>query len=801
MVWHDLRYAVRALVIRPGFTSVAVVTLALGIGANTAIFTVVDAVLLRPLPYPDADRLVRVRGLDLGTRQPGNLSPMDFLDLQNRARAFDGLAAYNNYAAATLTGAGEAERLAGTRVTARFFSVLRVVPRLGRDFRGDDDVPGASPVVILSDGFWRRRFGGDPSIVGRTIQLSSVAYEVVGVMPAGFEHPFPDDARQPDVYVTFRIDPKENIRTGHFLQAIGRMRAGASLASAEVDLVAVASDLERTYPKSNTGRSVAIQPMIDSMIGNVRPALLVLAGTVAFVLLIACANLANLLLARSLSRQKEIAVRQALGATRMQLVRQFLAESVVLAFAGGAVGLLFAQWTTRAILALGAARIPRGAAIHIDPRVLVFTVALSLITGLLFGVGPAVYATRVDQGGALKEGGRSGEGPMRLGAQQALIVSETALALVLLVGAGLLAKSLWRLASVDPGFRADHVLTLQTSLPIARYPEGDEIPFYQRLEERVGALPGVREVGAVNILPLGGNYSCDSFDIEGRPPFPPGQEPCAEDRSITPGYFAAMGIPLLSGRTFTRQDVEGARPVVIINERMASTFWPAKNPVGSQLVRNGVAREIVAVVGGVRHFALDRDVTNEMYTPHAQQPSFHTMTLVVRASTDPASLMPSIRAELSTMDRDVPISSVATMEQMVDVSTTEPRFRTMLVGAFAALAMVLSVVGVAGVISYTVGRRMHEIGVRVALGATGPQVVRLLVAQGMRPTALGIVIGLAGSFALTRVLAGLLYGVTATDIGAFVVAAAGLAAASLAASYMPARRATAVDPMIALRAE
>jgi putative ABC transport system permease protein len=801
MVWHDLRYGARTLVKRPGFTSAAVLTLALGIGANTAIFTVVEAVLLRPLPYPDADRLVRVRGLDLGTCQPGNLSPMDFLDLEDRARTFDGLAAYNNYAAATLTGEGDAERVAGTRVTARFFSILGVAPRMGRDFRRDDDVPGASPVVMLSDGFWRRRFGGDPSIVGRTIQLSSVAYEVVGVLPSGFEHPFPDEARQPDVYVTFRIDRKDNARSGHFLQAIGRLHAGVSLAAAEADLVAVAADLERTYPNSNTGRSVSIQPMLDSMVGSARPALLVLVGTVAFVLLIACANLANLLLARSTSRQKEIAVRQALGATRRQLVGQFLAESVVLAMAGGAVGLLFAQWITRTILALGAARIPRGDAIHLDPGVLAFTVALSLLTGLLFGVGPAVYATRVDRGGALKEGGRTGEGRMHRRAQHALIVSETALALVLLVGAGLLVKSLWRLASVDPGFRADHVLTLQTSLPTARYPEGDEIPFYQRLEERVRALPGVREVGAVNILPLGGNYSCDSFDIDGRRPFPPGHEPCAENRSITPGYFAAMGIPLLRGRTFTGRDVEGAGPVVIINERMASTLWPGKNPVGSRLVRGGVTREIIGVVGGVKHFGLDRDVTPEMYTPHAQQPSYHTMTLVVRASTDPASLMPSIRAVVSTMDRDVPISSVATMDQIVAVSTTEPRFRAMLVGAFAALALVLSVVGVAGVISYTVGRRMHEIGVRVALGATGRQVVGLLLAQGMWPAAMGIAIGLAGSLALTRVLSGLLYGVAATDVGTFAFAAAVLASASLAATYLPARRAMTVDPVIALRAE
>jgi len=800
-VWNDVLFAVRSLVRRPGFTIAAIVTLALGIGANTAIFTVVNAVLLRPLPYPEADRLVRVRGVDTATGQLGNLSPMDFLDLEARAREFDGLAAYNNYAAATLTGLGNAERVVGTRVTARFFSVLGVAPSLGRDFRRDDDVPGASPVVILSDGFWRRRFGGDPSVVGRPIRLNSVAREVIGVMPAGFAHPFPEGTRQPDLFVPFQIDRKENLRSGHYLQAIGRTRAGTSSAGAKADMVAIAADLERTYPDSNTGRSVTIEPVLDSMVGAARPALMVLAGTVVFVLIIACVNLANLLLARSTSRRKEIAVRQALGASRAQLVRQLLAESVVLSLAGGAVGLLVAQWATRAMVALGAGRIPRSEEIHINLGVLAFTLGLSLVVGLLFGLGPALYATKGERGSALKEGGRSGGDRIHSRAQQALIVSETALALMLLVGAGLLTKSFSRLSSVDPGFRTDHVLTLVTSLPIARYPEDAQIPFYQRLEERLRGLPGVREVGAINILPLGGDYSCDSFDVAGRPPYPPGQEPCAENRSITPGYFATMGIPLMRGRAFGRLDVESSRPVVIISETMASKFWPGKDPVGSKLVRDGVAREIVGIVGNVRHFGLDRDVPPEMYTPHAQQPSFHTMTFAIRASTDPASLAPSIRAAVSSLDPDVPISDVSTMEHVVALSTTEPRFRTMLVGAFATLALTLSVLGVAGVISYTLSRRTHEIGVRVALGATRGQLVRLLLAQGTRPTAIGIAIGLTGALALTRVLAGLLYGVTATDAGTFAASAAILAAASLVATYMPARRAAGVDPVIALRSD
>jgi putative ABC transport system permease protein len=799
-LWNDIRYAVRALVKRPGFTSVAVATLALGIGANTAVFTVVNAVLLRPLPYDQADRLVRLRGGSRITRRLGNLSPMDFLDLHERARRFDGIAAYNNYAGATLTGAGEPERVAGTRVTAAFFSVLHVVPALGRGFREEDDVPGAAAVVLLTHGFWQRRFAGDPAIVGRTIHLNSIPTAVIGVLPASFRHPFPDDAKQPDGFVPFRLDRKENNRGGHYLQAIGRLRAGASVADGEADLVTIAADLERAYPDSNTGQSVTLEPFLDSMVGSARPALLVLAGTVAFVLLIACANLANLLMARSTSRQKEIAVRQALGASRGQLVRQLLAESAVLGVAGGALGLVLASWLTRTLLALGAERIPRGDGIGVDLRVLLFTAALSLITALLFGVGPALYATRSHAGGALKEGGRTRDGRMHGRAQHWLIVSEIALTLMLLVSAGLLAKSFWRLESTDPGFRTDHVLTLQTSLPISRYPEGDEIPFYERLVERLAPLPGVAKVGAANILPLSGNYSCDSFEIEGRLS-PLGQTPCAEDRSVTPDYFAAMGIPLVRGRTFTRQDTEQSPAVVIIDEKMAATYWPGRDPIGTRISHQRVPRVIVGVVGGVRHFGLDRGVTPEMYTPHAQQPSYHTMNLVIRASTDPLALVPMIRRELSALDHDVPMSAVQTMDDVVAVSTTEPRFRTLLVGAFAVLAMLLAVVGVAGVIAYAVGRRTQEIGLRVALGASRRQVLSLVIGQGMRPAAIGVGLGLLGALALTRLLAGLLFGVSTVDVPVFAAAAVTLTLAALAATYLPARRATGIDPMVALRAD
>jgi putative ABC transport system permease protein len=798
---RDLRHALRALRRAPGFAAVAVLTLALGIGANTAIFSVVDAVLLRPLPYRNAARIARIRGSSVGTSQPGNLSPMDFLDLQQQTRRFEQLAAFNNYADATLTGAGDPERVVGTRVTADFFRVLGVRPQMGRGLRPEDDVPGASPVAILASGFWQRQFGGDPSFVGRTIRLNGVPTEVVGVLPGAFRHPFPENARQPDVYVPFRLDRKENARSGHYLQAIGRLSAGASFSDARADLSTIAAALARSYPASNTGRGVTIVPLFDSMTDAARTPMLILQGMVAFVLLIACANLANLLLARSTTRQKEIAVRQALGASRAQLVRQFLVESVVLAVAGGAAGLLVAGAATRVLVALGANRIPRAESISLDPQVLLFTLVLSLVTGIVFGVGPALYASRLRGPVALKEGGRAGEAPMHQRMQHALIVSEMALALMLFVSAGLLVKSLWRLQQVDPGFRTDEVLTFQTSLPLARYPEGDEIPFYQQLEDRLRPLPGVLQVGAVNILPLSGNYSCDGFDIVGRPPSPAGQQPCAEVRSITPGYFDAIGIPLHRGRAFTRQDVERSRPVMIISDTMAQRFWPDADPVGSQIVYEGKPRVVVGIVAAVKHLALDRDTPPEMYTPHAQQPSFHTMTLVVRSAVNPTDLTGTIRREVLAIDRDVPMANIRAMRAVVDETTTEPRFRTLLVAAFAMLAVLLAVGGVAGVIAYSVGRRTHEIGVRVALGATRANVVSLLLQQGMLSTAIGLGVGIAGALAMTRVLANLLFGVSTTDVSVFAGASVLLAIAALGATYLPARRATRVDPMIALRAE
>jgi putative ABC transport system permease protein len=624
---------------------------------------------------------------------------------------------------------------------------------------------------------------------------------VVGVLPASFRHPFPENARQPDVLVPFRIDRRENLRSGHYLQAIARLSPGATIADARSDLQGIAADLERQYPDSNTGRGVAVQPLLESMIADTRPALAVLLGAVALVLIIACANLANLFLARSTARVKEIALRQALGASRWQVVRPIVAEGGLVAATGAVSGLVLASWIVRAFAALGADRIPRGDTVAVDARVALFAFALAAVAALVFSAAPAIHAVRTDGQSALKETGRGVGTAIHRRAHRALVASEMALALMLLVSAGLLLESFWKLQHVDPGFRAASVLTFRTSLPLARYPEGDEIPFYQQLETRLTRVPGVERVGAVHILPLSADYSCDAFEIAGRDPFPPGAGPCAEHRSATPGYFDAMGIVLLRGRAFDARDVEGRSGVAIVSEAMARRFWPGGDAIGARIVYQKAPRTIVGIVADVKHFGLDRDAPFELYTPHAQQPSYHSMIVAVRTMLDAESVMPSIRRELSALDRDVPISDIRTMTQMVALSTTEPRFRTTLVGAFAALAVVLAVVGVAGVIAYAVGRRRQEIGVRVALGATAARITGMMLAEGLQPTVIGVAAGSAGALALMRVLSGLLFEVRALDPVVFLASAATLVAAAALATYIPARRAATIDPAIALRAE
>jgi putative ABC transport system permease protein len=800
---QDVRYAFRALARRPGFSAVALITLALGIGANSAIFSLVRGVILKPLPYPEPERLVRIRGRSTRTGAAGNLSRPDFKDFARDNRTFEAMGAMGaGIGAFTLTGDGEPERVRAVNVSAGLFQVLGTVPAAGRLLQPQDDESNAD-VVVITYGFWQRRFGGDPTLVGRPILLGGQPNPVVGILPPEFRYPQPDGLGEPEIFAPMSFDP-EYERSGRSIRAIGRLRPGVSLAEARADLSALAAQLERQYPTENFEEGVLVQNLLDAILGETRRALLILLAAVGCVLLVGCANLINLLLARGAGRQKELAVRVALGASRGRVIRQLLTENVVLGLAGGSAGLILAWWTTRVVVALGAGSIPRGEEVALDAQVVGFTAALALATSMLIGVLPSVRMSRVDVQTILKGSWGAAAHGIRSRLRGSLVAAEVAVCAVLLIAAGLLVKSFWRLASVEPGFQPDRVLSARMALPLARYEEGTQIPFYEMLYERVASHPGVRGVGAINILPLSGGYSCDGFRIDRRP-VPRGQEPCAEARSVSIDYFRVMGIPLLRGRTFTPQDRAPGRDVVVINQAMARQHWPGEDPLGQTItyLRGGDAdpREIVGVVGDTAHLGLAAEAPPTFYTPQRQQPSYHGMTLVVRADSDPAALTGVIRHELSRLDPDIPLYSVTTLENVLDTAVAQPRFRTVLLGAFAGLALVLALVGVYGVIAYTVSRRTHEIGIRMALGAAGPTVLRLILAQGMAPVLAGIAAGVVLALGLTRSLANLLFGVAPSDPAVFVGVPAMLFVASLAATLVPARRASRVDPLVALRTE
>ena len=815
MLVQDLRYAFRSLLKKPGFTAMAVLTLALGIGATTAIFSVVQAVLLRPLDYPGADRLVKIVGFQPSEGTTSNLSPADFLDFQRDSTSFTRMGANGFVGLATIGGADQAERVGSVQVTDGFFDTLQVQPQVGRLFVPADDQPGAARVVVLSDGFWRRRFAADPAIVGREITFNAMPVTVVGILPPSFRHIEINPERPADVFSTFRFTPGGN-RGSRFIRAIGRLKDDVPLASARAELVTIAQRLEQQYPVSNRDDSVQVDPLLDAMVGESRPVLLLLMGAVVVVLLVACANVANLLLARGTGRLKELALRAAIGADRGQLVRQMLTESAVLGLLGAAGGLVVALAATRVLTTLASAGLPRADQVGVDAPVLVFALVVALVTSILFGLMPALSLSRQDLTDTLKEGGRQGGGGIGRTARQALIAAEVALSIVLLIGAGLLIRSLERLQEVDLGFNAGQVISMEVSLPVARYPEGDQMPFYQRLEDRVRGIAGVQAVGAANILPLSANYDSRGIQIEDDPK-PDGQGRAPQSRSVTPGYFAAMNIPVLAGRTFDAFDTEDRQRVVVVSESMARQYWGASVPadvIGKRITFNsGIppeqqqvvggpgSRVVVGVVGDVKHLSLDEAAVPMFYTPHTQQPSYHTMWLAVRAEVPPASLTPQVRAQLSEMDSQVPLSQVATLETTVGKTVAAPRLRATLLGLFAALAVALAAIGVYGVVAYLVGQRTQEIGVRRALGAPALNVVGMLVRESMRPVMAGIVIGLAGALALSRVLAAMLFGISATDVATYAMACVLLAAAALVASIVPARRALAVDPISAVRGQ
>jgi putative ABC transport system permease protein len=815
MLLQDLRFAVRTLRRRPAFTAIALLTLALGLGANIAMFSVLRAVLLRPLPFPAPDALVKITGFDRAAGEASNLSPADFLDFARETVTLQRVGAHGFIGYFTIADeSGSPERLGGVNVTEGFFPALGARFALGRSFTAAEDAAGAAPVVVLGHGFWQRRYGGDGSIVGQSITVNGRPATIVGVLSADFRHVEANPERDADVFIPYRFETVNANRGGHFIRAVGRLTAGATVEQARAELKAIAARLEREYPADNSNRGVVIDPLHEAMVAEARPALLLLGAAVAFVLLVACANLANLLLAQGASRTSELAVRAAMGAARGRLIRQLLTESIVLSSIGALLGIGLAYWGTRLLAVIGSADIPRTGDIRLDAQVLFYAVALALITGLVAGLVPALQISGRDLHTVVKDGGRGQARPaLHRPLRELLIAAQVAMALVLLAGAGLMVRSLWQLLHVHTGFVVDHVLTFETAVPTATYAEGEQIPFYERFYEAIRAQPGVQEVGAINILPLTANYDSRGIQIEASPA-PVGEAPGVQARSISPGYFRAMGIPLLRGRMFSEGDREGQPLVMIVSESMARRYWPSRDALGQrvtfnsgipreqqQIVGGAGSREVVGVVGDVKHLGLDEAEVPMFYTPQAQQPSYHTMTLVVRSSTDPAALAPAIRRQLAALDRGVPLYRVRTLDTIVRTAVAAPELRAWLFALFAALALTLAVIGVYGVVAYLVGQRTQEIGIRLALGAGRGAVMRGMLLEGLRPVALGIAAGLAGSVAAGRALSQMLFEVRPNDVATFATMALVLLAAATLATWVPARRATRVDPVIALRAE
>ena len=804
---QDLRYGARMLAKKPGFTLIAVITLALGIGANTAIFSVVNAVLLKPLSYTEPDRIVQVFAIfpaDGSDPEIKTVSWPDFVDIKAQGQSFSDMAVIDG-TSLNLTSGNEAERMRVGLVSASLFPMLGVNPALGRSFLDEEDQPNGAPVIVLSYGLWQRRFGGSSSIIGQTITLSRNDYMVVGVMPRGFKMPSDLSGGNTDVWMPVAPFAFKRSRGQHRFEAYARLKPEATLESAREELSAIAGHLEQQYQSTNKEKGAGLMPLGELVVRDSRKMLFVLLGAVGFVLAVACANVANLMLARAASRSREIAIRTTLGAGRWRIIRQLLTESMLLALVGGLAGLLLALWGTDAVVALHPGGLPRLDEVKMDGQVLGFTLLVSLFTGLLSGLAPALQASKFDQVTAMKEGGTQSAGSRssrRL--RNLLVMAETALAVVLVVGAGLLIKSFWRLQQVDAGIKTDHLLTLQVSLPRNDYPEaGQKRIFFEQLLERAAAIPGVQSVGASHILPLSGGYSCDSFMRDDRP-LPPDDRPCAEIRLVTPDYFRTLGIGLTRGRAFTERDNSGAGQVVMINEAMAEKFWPGEDPIGKRLTPDSgtiVSREIVGIVRDVKHFGLDTEAKPEYYIPYQQDPWSSALTIAMRTTADPASLSQAVRSEVRSLDKNLPVTNLRTMQELVERSVAEPRFRTLLLSVFAGVALLLSVLGIYGVMSWSVAQRTREVGVRMALGAAPADILRLLVGQGMIVAVVGVSLGVSAALMLTRVLASFLFEVNATDLMTFAIVSVLLLTAALLACYVPARRATKIDPMVALSYE
>jgi len=802
---QDLRYGVRNLARSPGLTLAAILALALAIGANTAIFSVVNAVLLRPLPYPDADHLLSVHQIwDSSPGEHDVLSTDDVVELHDGAsEVLQSAAYYSPGGGLAVTGGGEPEQLAGTIVTTETFEILGVPPELGRSFLPEDGKPGAEPVVVLSHAFWQRRFGGDRGVVGSTLAIDSQAHTIVGVMPPEFR--FPRDTVA-DLWPIFRPERSDS-RPPYWIQAIARPRPGASPAAVERALQSVTRMIKERFPDSAADWRLDAALLKAEMVGNARPALLILLGAVALVLLIATANIANLLLARATARRKEMAIRAALGASWTRLARQLVTESLILAAAGGLSGILLAFWGTDLLVRLGPRNLPRLHEVGIDLRVLLYTAAVTILSGLLFGLAPATRSTLVGIAPALVAGVRGTTDRTGRRLRSLLVVGEFALAVMLLCAAGLLIRSFLSLQGVSPGFDSGGVLTASISLPNARYADGAaRTALFKQLVERTERLPGVQAAAVSMSLPPNLLVMTNPCTVEGRP-LPPGRNPPAVAQLLIGGdYFKALGVPLLRGRDFTPADTEQAPPVVIINQSMAVAQFRGEDPVGRRLQLGDPDPTnpwvtIVGVVADVRYNGLERASEPTMYTPYEQTSWWPTMYLLVRSSVDPAGLATGVRSLVAALDPLLPVSRVRTMDELLGQSVAEPRYRTTLLGIFAGVALLLATVGIYGVLSYTVGQRTQEIGIRMALGAQRRDILSVVLREGMALSALGVAIGLAGAAALSRVLSGLLFGVGPMDPATFGAVSGLMLCAAFAACYVPARRATRVDPLVALRAE